>query len=131
MCMFRYSLPSHSYIVAPPYIRRRAIAHMATYETDSSPLAFPHRQQTRLRVSIRTLERTGSWTSSYNTLVSADDGTLEGALQAAQQEMVEQEIFGVLIREAGNLPTASARVAERLIVVDAAQGMELRFELVR
>lgn len=43
---------------------------------------------------------------------------------------MEQEIFGMLIREAGNLPTASARVSERLIVIEAAQGVELRFELV-
>lgn len=68
---------------------------------------------------------------SCNTIVSADDGTLEGSLRAVQQEMVEQEIFAGLIREAGNLPTASSRVSERLIVIDAAQGTELRFELVR
>lgn len=63
--------------------------------------------------------------------MSADESSLEGSLRAAQQEIVEQEIFSVLIKEAGSLPTASARVSERLIVIDAAQGMELQFELVR
>ena len=98
---------------------------------DSRALVFPHRQRTRLRVSLRTPDTHGSLSLSHNTIVSADDGTLEGSLRAAQQEIVEQEIFSVLIREAGNLPTASARVSERLIVIDTAQRMELLFELVR
>lgn len=59
-----------------------------------------------------------------------DPTTPDGALQAAQREVVEQEIFSMLIREAGNLPTASARVSEQLIVIEAAQNTELRFELV-
>jgi mediator of RNA polymerase II transcription subunit 17 len=60
-----------------------------------------------------------------------DDASLDGALKAAQQEIVEQEIFSLLVKEAGSLPTASARVSERLIVIDAAQAIELKFELVR
>ena len=60
-----------------------------------------------------------------------DPTTPDGALEAAQREVVEQEIFSMLIREAGNLPTASARVSEQLIVIEAAQNTELRFELVR
>lgn len=59
-----------------------------------------------------------------------DDGSLQNTLRAAQAEVVEQEIFAMLIKEAGNLPTASARVSERLIVIEAAQAIELRFELV-
>ncbi|KAF7977414.1 hypothetical protein HWV62_3550 [Athelia sp. TMB] len=115
---------------SPAQTRKRAVGRMSSYETDSRSLIFPHRQKTRLRVSLRCLDYNGSWALSYNTIVSADDGTLEGSLRAAQQEMVEQEIFTVLIREAGNLPTASSRVSERLIVIDAAQGTELRFELI-
>lgn len=110
---------------SPPHIRRRAIAHLSTSALTPS-LVFPHRQRTRLRVSLST-----PTTDSFNTIVSADDDdSLDSALRAAQQEVVEQEIFGMLIREAGNLPTASARVSERLIVIEAAQGVELRFELV-
>lgn len=132
-CMSRLSCLNHllTSVKAPAQTRKRAVGRMSSYETDSRSLIFPHRQKTRLRVSLRCLDSNGSWALSYNTIVSADDGTLEGSLRAAQQEMVEQEIFTVLIREAGNLPTASSRVSERLIVIDAAQGTELRFELVR
>lgn len=58
------------------------------------------------------------------------EDTLSGAIKGAQREIVEKEIFGELIKEAGNLSTASARVSERLIVIEAAQDVELRFELV-
>ena len=133
MSSLRLSCSNHLLTIfkAPAQTRKRAVGRMSSYETDSRSLIFPHRQRTRLRVSLRCLDSNGSWALSYNTIVSADDGTLEGSLRAAQQEMVEQEIFTVLIREAGNLPTASSRVSERLIVIDAAQGTELRFELVR
>ena len=47
-----------------------------------------------------------------------------------QTEAFDQEIFALLVKEAGNLPTASARVSERLIAIDAAQGVYLTFELV-
>lgn len=60
-----------------------------------------------------------------------NNASLDAALRVAQQEVVEQEIFSLLVKEAGNLPTSMARVSERLIVLDAAQGVELRFELVR
>ena len=55
---------------------------------------------------------------------------LDSALKTAQSEIIDQEIFSLLVKEAGNLPTASARVSERLIVIDAAQGLSLTFELV-
>jgi len=134
-CMSRRVLTSYFFlrlfVSAPPQIRRRAIGRMATYKTDSGSLVFPHRQRTRLRVSLRMPDSSVSLSLSHNTIVSADDGSLDGSLRAAQQEIVEQEIFAALIKEAGNLPTASARVSERLIVIDAAQRMELLFELVR
>lgn len=130
MSFFICSIADGLNAIAPAHIRRKAIGHMATYETDSGALVFPHRQSIRLRVSLSIPDLDGSSRVSHSTIVSADDGTLDGSLRAAQQEIVEQEIFSVLIREAGSLPTASARVSERLIVIDAAQGMELRFELV-
>ena len=52
------------------------------------------------------------------------------ALRAAQREVVEHEIFSYLVKEAGYLPTSAARVSERLIVIEAAKGVELRFELI-
>ena len=113
---------------APAVFRRRAIGRMSTL--DGTSLEFPARQRTRLRVSIIRVSPDGSRRIAYNVLSDPDDGTLDGALRAAQAEVVEQEVFAALIREASNLPTASAEVSERLIVIDAAQSTELRFELV-
>ncbi|KDQ64550.1 hypothetical protein JAAARDRAFT_166933 [Jaapia argillacea MUCL 33604] len=113
-----------------PGFRRRAIGHMITYEATSGSLVFPHRQRTRLRICINTIDDFGQRSSSENFIRTEASETLDGELRAAQTEVVEQEIFSFLIREAGNLPTASARVSERLIVIEAAQGSELRFELV-
>lgn len=104
---------------------------MATHDTVSNGLVFLHRQHTRLRVSLSVTNADGVPLTSQNTSSSVDITTLDGALKVAQQEVVEQEIFSLLVQEAGNLPTASARVSERLIVIDAAQGTELKFELVR
>jgi mediator of RNA polymerase II transcription subunit 17 len=103
---------------------------MATYETASNCLVFPHHQHTRLRVSVGSVDAAGVHLYSHNSTIATDTISLEGSLRVAQQEVVEQEIFSLLVKEAGNLPTASARVSERLIVIDAAQGMELKFELV-
>jgi mediator of RNA polymerase II transcription subunit 17 len=107
------------------------MGHMATYDTGSDALVFPHRQRTRLCISITNTDPAGTKTFSKNRILSADNSSLSGSLKAAQREAVEQEIFSVLVKEAGTLPTASARVSERLIVIDAAQGTELSFEMVR
>jgi len=56
--------------------------------------------------------------------------SLDTALKNSQVEIVDQEIFSLLVKEAGNLPTASAQVSERLIIINAAQGLDLTFELV-
>jgi mediator of RNA polymerase II transcription subunit 17 len=117
-------------VKAPAPFRRRAVGQLATNETMTDALAFHHRQNTRFRVAVTATSTDDTVSVSQNTLEHIDATTLEGALMAAQQEAVEQEIFSILVQEAGNLPTASARVSERLIVIDAAQGMELKFELV-
>lgn len=104
---------------------------MATYgENTSSALVYPHRQNTRLRVTLKLTDNKGAKRSFYNRVVLEDESGLHGSLRAAQTEVVEEEIFSVLIREASSLPTASARVSERLIVIEAAHGTELTFELV-
>ncbi|KAH9951596.1 subunit 17 of mediator complex-domain-containing protein [Amylocystis lapponica] len=115
---------------SPPLFRRRAIGRMPTYESDASELEFPLRQRTRLQVSITTTDSDGIHHTAQNCVLPPDNASLEGSLRAAQTEVVEQELFSMLINEAGNLPTASARVSERLIVIEAAQGTDLRFELV-
>ncbi|KAJ7781186.1 subunit 17 of mediator complex-domain-containing protein [Mycena metata] len=113
-----------------PIFRRRAVGCMPTYEQPAEPLVFPYRQRTRLFISVSSVSDAGAKkVLSQNTMPQPDDASLDGALRAAQQEIVEQEIFSLLVKEAGSLPTASARVSERLIVIDAAQGVELKFEL--
>ncbi len=81
-------------------------------------------------MSITVTDPDGKRHHSTNTFRSSGGTTIEHMLRAAQAEVVEQEIYSILIKEAGNLPTASAEVSERLIVIEAAQATELRFELV-
>lgn len=92
-------------------------------------LEYPLRQHTRLQVSI-IRDINGVRQTTKNSPRWFDESYLDGSLRAAQAEVVQQEIFSVLITEASNLPTASARVSERLIAIEAAEGVELRFELV-
>jgi len=91
---------------------------------------FPHRKKNRLRVNIVIKDETGVAHTTTNNIQFDDDTVLDGALRSAQREIVEQEIFSILVQEAGSLPTASAKVSERFIIVDAAQGLELQIELV-
>lgn len=93
-------------------------------------LEFPWRQQSRLQVSITTIDEDGTRHTIRNNVPDPGNDNLQQSLQGAQAEVVQQEIFSLLITEAGNLPTASARVSERIVVIDAAQATELSFELV-
>lgn len=116
---------------APTQFRRRAVGRLPSYSEPSQGVVFPHRRNTRLRVSIVKTDPGGTNQVSANILPFDDETILDGALRAAQREIIEQEIFSILVQEAGGLLTASARVSERLIVIDAAQGLELQIELVR
>ncbi|KAG5732390.1 Mediator of RNA polymerase II transcription subunit 17 [Termitomyces sp. T112] len=122
-------LISYSLEESPAVFRRQAVARMASDEVSTHGLVFLHRQYTRLRVSVSIVGVDGICITSQNTLTRVDENGPEVALKGAQQEIVEQEIFSLLVQEAGNLPTASARVSERLIVIDAAHATELKFEL--
>ena len=146
---------------------------MGSFEADTDPLNFPHRQRTRLRVTLTTTLPSGARVQSQNTITHApgetlqgpeekstlkasgvastqrasgeaptqrapeevhaheDASTLHGLIQQAQHEMVDREMFSVLVREAGHLPTAAAHVREKFIVIEAAQGVSLRFDMVR
>ncbi|KAJ8481963.1 hypothetical protein ONZ51_g5679 [Trametes cubensis] len=117
---------------SPVLFRRRAIGRMASTDDGiaTNALEFPLRQKTRLRVSVARTLLDGTRRTCHSHLTKPDDTSLDGALRAAQAEVVEQEIFSSLIKEASGLPTASAEVSERLIIIDAAQSTELRFELV-
>lgn len=114
--------------LAAPIFRRSAIAHMAFYNMPSAseaPLVFPHRKRVRLRVALKKQD-----TVCHSQIIAYSHETLEGAIRDAQKEVIESEIFDELIKEASTLPTASTRVSERLIIVDAAHDTELSFELV-
>lgn len=113
---------------APGLFRRRAVARLASDSDFSDDLVFASHQNSRLKISIST--EAGAPAYVFTSPVSESPLTLDNALKTVQIEAVDQEIFALLVREAGNLPTASARVSERLIAIDAAQGVYLAFELV-
>jgi len=95
----------------------------------SADILFPFHQHTRLRISVSVAM--GSASSMFDSLrPNLKAQSLDSALKTSQLEIIDQEIFSLLVKEAGNLPTASARVSERLLVIDAAQGLSLTFELV-
>jgi mediator of RNA polymerase II transcription subunit 17, fungi type len=94
-------------------------------------MVFPHRHRARMRVSLSIRRQGFPLLTAHSRLVLRGTESLTESLLAAQREMIEQEIFATLIREASSLPTASARVSERLVVIEAAQDTELRFEMVR
>lgn len=116
--------------LAPPMFRRRAVAHMATDDKIADGLMFPFRQNVRLILTLTHRDALGV-SSATNTVSPQTSQSLDDELKSAQAEIVEQEIFTLLVSEAANLPSVSAQVSERLIVLEAAQGTELKFELVR
>lgn len=93
---------------------------------------FPRRQNTALCISIRNLGASGAEKMACNNVTNRfkDGDPLQTSLREAQREVLEQEIFSLLIRDASTLPTSSVRVSERLLVVEATQESEIRFELV-
>lgn len=117
--------------VAPKHFRRKAVAHLPTHEAETNILVFPHRQSARLRIALTMLDSAGTSHTAQNTIEISEHSSLEVALKDVQREIVDEEIFNILIREASALPTSSARVAERIIIVDVDHSIELRFEMVR
>ncbi|PFH52773.1 hypothetical protein AMATHDRAFT_45989 [Amanita thiersii Skay4041] len=115
---------------SPSFFRRQAVAHMAAYANESDNLIFPQRRHTRLLISLAFVNENGSQQLTHSIIKGLGDDDLNKVLQTAQQEIIEHEIFSLLVKEAATLPTASARVSERLISIDPAPGVELQFELV-
>lgn len=114
---------------SPVQFRRRAVAHMGTYDTESNNLQFPHRRRHCLKVSLTVADDGKTTRTSRNAPDLFSTIPPNESLIAAQKEIMDEEVFSVLIREASNLPTASTRVSERLIVIDVAEGIELQFEM--
>ncbi|KAG8218859.1 subunit 17 of mediator complex-domain-containing protein [Butyriboletus roseoflavus] len=115
---------------SPKHFRRKAVAHLSTHETETNMLMFPHRQSLRLGISLAIVDSAGVTHTAHNSVELPEDPSLEMSLTGAQREIVDEEIFAILIREASSLPTSSARVAERIIIIDVDHGTELRFEMV-
>ena len=110
--------------------KRKAMAHLAVHDSEATPLLFPRHQATRMRVSLVTTDGAGQQYTAHDTWFPLDCSDLNSFLCSARDEVIDQEIFTQLIREAAILPTATVSVSERLIVIEASQNSELRFELV-
>ncbi|KZV82752.1 hypothetical protein EXIGLDRAFT_684588 [Exidia glandulosa HHB12029] len=115
---------------APMEFRRRAMAYLSAVDNDGSPLVFQHRQKMRLRIALSREEADGTKNVSYNSLHAPDDSDVNSILKYAQQELIEQEVFHELFREAEKFPSGDTRVSERLISVSVAHTMQLSFTLV-
>jgi mediator of RNA polymerase II transcription subunit 17, fungi type len=116
---------------ASPVFRQRATGQLATHDSQE-PIVFPRRQRTVLCINIKTKVASGVERIACNSLQNEpeEDDPLQATLREAQREVLEQEVFSLLIRDASVLPTSSVRVSERLLVVEATQDTEIRFELV-
>ena len=88
-------------------------------------------QDSRLRVTLKQRDSRGLRTMGRNTIVKTKMQQPNELLRQAQREIVEQEIFSELLKEASNLPSSTARVSERFITVEVAEDIELQFEKVR
>src|ERR1700761_1322636 len=106
-------------ITAPPSYKRRAMAHLATSSEPLSPLVFPLRQKTRLLISYTLINAESGGRETMRTTASYDSESMvysvDEELRVAQIEIIEQEMFYHLLEEARSLPSAVARVSERLV----------------
>lgn len=115
---------------SPYEFKQRALAYLSAADQESSQVVFQHRQKLRLRISLTRPNSDGTKSVSYNTLHPPNATDVNTTIQYAQQEVVEQEIFRELFREAEKYPTGDTKVSERLIVISIAHTMELCFTLV-
>jgi mediator of RNA polymerase II transcription subunit 17, fungi type len=106
------------------------MAYLAVHDSEDTPLVFPRHQATRMRVSLVTTDEAGQQYTAHDTWHAPSQSDLNTLLCSARDEVIDQEIFAQLIREAAMLPTATVSVSETLIVIEASQNSELRFELV-
>lgn len=118
--------------VAPPNIRRHAVAQLSSGLELTSKIVFPSHQHTRLQISITSpnYPPQAFVAASDSQQVLHEDIPLDDVLKGVQTEVVDQEIFSNLVNDAGNLSTAHGTVSERLISIEVARGVGLTFELV-
>lgn len=119
----------HLWPLAPMIFRRRAIANLSDVNMDE--LAYASRPRTVMQLSLRIKNPNGDDSVTINTMrPTATDPSVEEDLARAQTEIIDQEIFTHLSQEASTMPTVLTRVSERTIIIDAAEDIELRFDLV-
>ncbi|KAF8341421.1 subunit 17 of mediator complex-domain-containing protein [Cantharellus anzutake] len=98
---------------------------------DGNSLNFTLRQHRRLKISIASQDDNQSYSNMIDLVQDHESASLENRVSVAQREIVEQEIFAELIREAGTFPSAAATVSETRITMMAAKDIEANFELIR
>lgn len=101
---------------------------MPSDAAEHESLIFGSNHTSRLQVSLTRGTRTSC--AYHDGLDVLDHSTVHDRLGAAQRALVEQEIFSILIKEASQLSNVPARVEQRLISIDATQGVVLKFEMV-
>ncbi|KAH6914856.1 subunit 17 of mediator complex-domain-containing protein [Coprinopsis sp. MPI-PUGE-AT-0042] len=114
----------------PAKFRRKGMASLADIDGENR-ISFQRRQHMRMRVSLCFQSPDGSRRSLTNTIKPFTEDSVDATLSEAQLELIDEEIFSVLIQEGNHLSTALGRVSERLVVIDAAEGVELKFELLK
>jgi mediator of RNA polymerase II transcription subunit 17 len=110
--------------------RRGALANLSDVG-GKNELVFANRQRNRMQISLSITTPEGKVSATMNSLPAPPKTlSVEEELAWAQTEIIDQEIFSYLVKEAPAMPTIIGRVSERTIGVDAADGIELKFELV-
>jgi hypothetical protein len=99
-------------------------------QTDSEPVLFLSQDKTYLRVNLTISDESGVTVTSSSSPPPPSSNVPNDLLREAQRSFIEQEIFQLLIRDAGHLSYASCRVSDKVVILEAAPGVELRCELV-
>ncbi|KAJ3528511.1 hypothetical protein NMY22_g9384 [Coprinellus aureogranulatus] len=111
--------------------RRAALAHLSDVGSKNE-LVFANRQRNRMQITLSTTTPDGQETIATNTIPAPPESlSVEEELAWAQTEIIDQEIFSYLVKEAPAMPTVIGKVSERTIDVEAADGIELKLELVK
>ncbi|KAF5333164.1 hypothetical protein D9611_002473 [Ephemerocybe angulata] len=124
-------LVSYGLEESSPDIRQAALASLTDAGAEHE-IIFAHRQGTRMQISLRVSSENGAATVSRNTMEPEPEKIpVDAVLKRAQCEIINQEMFKHLVQEATIMPTILARVSERTISIDVAEGMELRMDMVK
>ncbi|KAF8308159.1 hypothetical protein DL93DRAFT_2087315 [Clavulina sp. PMI_390] len=127
-----------------PLFRRRATASFAdqAQSTSNGNLVFPSYPRRRLQAKLTRQLANGSEAVSHGIIDLSGAGdqhsdnsgssaeSMHQRLLAAQREVVDEEIFALLVQEAATFPSAAASVSERRVNVIASPDTSLALELI-